>query len=124
MPLFITHVMTYNYLTPVDFSAPREPLYFDSTAGVCPACGLLEIAKYVPEAESYSYTMAAIKLLKATDEKFCNYSEGEDAIVMMGTERYPHNEQDFNGVHIPIIYGDFFFVEALYKLMGNEFLIW
>lgn len=121
---FITHVMTYNYLTPVDFSAPREPLYFDSTAGVCTACGLLEIAKCVPEAESYSYTMAAIKLLKATDEKFCNYSEGEDAIVMMGTERYPHNEQDFNGLHIPIIYGDFFFVEAIYKLMGNEFLIW
>lgn len=55
---------------------------------------------------------------------FGNYSEGEDAIVMMGTERYPHNEQDFNGLHIPIIYGDFFFVEALYKLMGNEFLIW
>lgn len=121
---FITHVMPYDYLTPVDFSGPREPLYYDSTAGVCTACGLLEIAKYVPEAESYSYTDAAIKILKATDEKFCNYDENEDALVLMGTERYPLNENDFNGLHIPIIYGDFFFVEALYKLKGNDFLIW
>ena len=70
------------------------------------------------------YTEAAINLLKATDEHFCNYSEEEDALVLMGTERYPHNEQEEKGVHIPIVYGDFFYVEALCKLKGVDFLIW
>lgn len=91
-------------------------------AGVCAACGMLEIAKYVPEKEAAMYTEAAINILKATDKDFCDYSEDSDAIVHYGTERYPH--ENMNGVHISIIYGDFFFVEALLKLKGNKFLIW
>ncbi len=92
--------------------------------GVCAACGMLEIAKYVSEEESRYYTEAAINILKACDKHFCDYKEDHDALVLMGTERYPHNEQEMKGVHIPIIYGDFFFVEALLKLKGNDFLIW
>lgn len=119
---FIANSAATGYKTLVDFCAPPEPVYYDSTAGVCTACGLLEIAKYVSESEAKMYTEAAINLLRATDEAFCNYSEDEDALVLMGTERYPL--QSMKGVHIPIIYGDFFFVEALCKLRGSEFLIW
>ena len=121
---FIEHVKETNYLPVVDFTAPKEPVYYDSTAGVCTVCGLLEIAKYVSEEESKYYTEAAINILKACDEHFCNYEENEDALVLMGTERYPHNEKEMKGLHIPIIYGDFFFVEALCKLKGREFFIW
>ncbi|MBR3761933.1 MAG: glycoside hydrolase family 88 protein [Lachnospiraceae bacterium] len=121
---FIEQVKKTNYLPLVDFCAPAEPVYYDSTAGVCTACGLLEIAKYVSEEESKYYTEAAINILKACDEHFCNYEENEDALVLMGTERYPHNENEMRGLHIPIIYGDFFFVEALCKLKGREFFIW
>ncbi len=121
---FIEHVKETNYLPVVDFSAPKEPIYYDSTAGVCTACGLLEIAKCVSEEERGYYAEAAINILKACDEHFCNYDESEDALVMMGSERYPHNETEKNGLHIPIIYGDFFFVEALTKLRGSDFFIW
>lgn len=121
---FIEHVKKTNYLPLVDFCAPEEPVYYDSTAGVCAACGMLETAKYVSEEERGYYTEAAISILKACDEHFCNYDEDNDALVLMGTERYPHNEQEMKGVHIPIIYGDFFFVEAILKLRGNDFLIW
>ena len=121
---FIEHVKETNYLPLVDFCAPAEPVYYDSTAGVCTACGLLEIAKYVSEEESKYYTEAAINILKACDEHFCNYEENEDALVLMGTERYPHDEKAMGGLHIPIIYGDFFFVEALCKLKGRDFFIW
>ncbi len=121
---FIEHVKETNYLPLVDFCAPAEPVYYDSTAGVCTACGLLEIAKYVSEEDAQRYTEAAINILKACDEHFCNYEENEDALVLMGTERYPHNEKEMKGLHIPIIYGDFFFVEALCKLKGREFFIW
>ena len=99
-------------------------MYYDSTAGLCTACGLLELAKYVSPTEAKMYTEAAIELLKATDANFCDYSENEDALVLMGTERYPTLEEYRRGVHIPIIYGDFFFVEALCKLRGMDFLIW
>ena len=121
---FIEQVKKTNYLPLVDFCAPAEPVYYDSTAGVCTACGLLEIAKYVSEAEAQRYTEAAINILKACDKHFCNYEENEDALVLMGTERYPHNENEMRGLHIPIIYGDFFFVEALCKLKGRAFFIW
>jgi len=119
---FIAQVEKTNYLPLVDFCAPAEPVYYDSTAGVCTACGLLEIAKYVSEEESAKYTQAAINILKACDENFCNYEEDEDALVLMGTERYPLTST--KGLHIPIIYGDFFFAEAMCKLKGREFFIW
>ena len=121
---FIEHCKKNNYLPVVDFTAPETPVYYDSTAGVCTACGLLEIAKYVSEEEAKYYTEEAINILKACDEHFCNYEEDEDALVLMGSERYPHTEAGRRGLHIPIIYGDFFFVEALCKLKGREFLIW
>ena len=85
---------------------------------------MLEIAKYATNEESIRYVEEAIHILKACDKHFCNYEDTEDAIVLMGSERYPHDEADLRGVHIPIIYGDFFFVEAMCKLKGREFLIW
>lgn len=121
---FIEHCKRTNYLPLVDFVAPETPVYYDSTAGVCAACGMLEIAKYVSEEEAKRYTEEAINILKACDEHFCNYEEDEDALVLMGTERYPHTDAGRRGLHIPIIYGDFFFVEALCKLKGREFFIW
>ena len=78
----------------------------------------------VSQEEGRRYTQEAINILKACDEHFCNYEENEDALVLMGTERYPHNENEMRGLHIPIIYGVFFFVEALCKLKGRDFLIW
>jgi len=121
---YIDHCKQTGYLSQVDFCAPAEPVYYDSTAGVCAACGMLEIAKYVPEEESRRYTQEAINILKATDEHFCNYEDNEDALVLMGAERYPHNEKGMRGLHKPLIFGDFFFVEAMMKLRGNEFFIW
>lgn len=121
---FIEHCKKTDYLPLVDFCAPETPVYYDSTAGVCAACGILEIAKYVSEEEGRKYTQEAINILKACDQHFCNYEEDEDALVLMGSERYPSQPDWINKVHLPIIYGDFFFVEALFKLKGNDFFIW
>ena len=121
---FIEHCKKTDYLPVIDFMAPETPVYYDSTAGVCAACGMLEIAKCVSKEEGKRYTEEAIHILKACDQHFCNYEEDEDALVLMGSERYPSLEEYKRGVHIPIIYGDFFFVEAMLKLKGNEFFIW
>ena len=120
---FIEHVKKSDYVPVIDFVSPEEPVYYDTTAGVCAVCGFLELAKLVDESEAEFYTDAAIKILKAT-ERFCVYDDSKDCLVTMGSERYPHDDYGFKGLHIPIIYGDFFFVEAFLKLRGNDFLIW
>jgi len=115
---FVANLVTDSYLPLVDFRSPEEPVFYDSTAGACAACGLIEIAKVVPEYEKKIYIDAAMKLLIALEKEFCDWSEQEDSILQNGKVAYGR------GIHMPIIYGDFFFVEAIYKLRGNDFLIW
>lgn len=109
-----------DYLPKVDFRSPDEPCIIDSTASALAACGLIEIAKNVPEFEKKIYINAAIKLLKALDENCANYDDAEDALILRGSHSY-HRE---NEREMPIVYGDFYFVEALLKLKGSDFLIW
>ncbi len=109
-----------DWLPRCDFRAPEEPVIYDSTAGACAACGLLEIAENVPENEKRLYYNAAVNILKAMDEKFCDWDAERDSILQCGTERY-HGEK---GRHIPIIYGDYFFIEAIYRLKGFNPVFW
>lgn len=107
-----------DYLPRCDFRSPETPVIYDSTAGAIAACGLLELAGAVGEYEKVMYRNAALKLLKALEGKFANWDCDNDQVVEMGTERYG------GGEHMPIIYGDYYFAEALYKLRGNKLLFW
>ena len=115
---FISSVAATDWLPLIDFRAPNEPVKYDSTAGAIAACGLIEIAKAVPENEKRLYLTAAINILKAMDKAWCNYGEEEDGILLFGSERYGDCE------HMHIIYGDYFFTEAILKLKGSDFLPW
>ena len=117
---FIAQTDQTGHVALVDFRAPKEPVYWDSTAAVCAACGLLEIAEHVDEYEKDFYVDAAVKMLKATDEKFCNWDPEYDSIVQMGSGSY-HTDHD---KHVPIIYGDYFFMEAVLRLLDKDILIW
>lgn len=117
---FIAQTDQTGHVALVDFRAPKEPVYWDSTAAVCAACGLLEIAEHVDEFEKQFYVEAAVKMLKATDEKFCNWDPEYDSIVQMGSGSY-HTDHD---KHVPIIYGDYFFMEAVLRLLDKDILIW
>ena len=64
------------------------------------------------------YITSAVKLLKAMEKAWCNWEENEDSILQMGSEQYK------SGRHKPIIYGDYFFTEAILKLKGFDFLPW
>lgn len=113
-----------DWLPRVDFRAPSQPVYYDSTAGACAACGLIEIARCVDEGEGGMYMNAAVNLLRAMEEKFIDYSSETDCMLKYGTVLYPKNEKQQKGVHISIIYGDFFYTEAVLKLLGSEFSPW
>jgi len=122
---FLEQCRKTDYLPLVDFGAPPEPVYYDSSAGTCVACALLEMAKRVSKEDACYYTQEAVKLLKACDEKCCNYDLDEDALVTMCGRRYPKSKEDAEiYVNKNIIFGDFFFVEAMCKLKGREFFIW
>ena len=112
---FIACASKTNWLTQCDFRQPLDEELYDTTAGACAACGLLEIADSVPESERALYFDAAFNILKAL-EKECDWTDKEDAILLKGTERYA----DKKGHHIPIIYGDYFFAEGIYRLMGYD----
>ncbi len=117
---FIAQTDRTGHVALVDFRAPEEPVYWDSTAAACAACGLLEVAEHVDKSEKRFYVEAAVKMLKATDEKFCNWDPKYDSIVQMGSGSY-HTTHD---KHVPIIYGDYFFIEAVLRLLGKDILLW
>lgn len=108
------------YIPLSDFRAPKEPVKFDTTAGNCAACGLLELAQQVPELERELYLRGAVKLLQAIEAKYANWNPDEDGLIGGGSGSY-FGKGDEN---TSIIYGDYFFTEAILRLMGKDFLIW
>ncbi len=116
---FMENVSLTGYVPLADFRAPKEPVYYDTTAGAAAACGLLEIACHADEFEKALYTENARKLIDAVDEKWCDYDPDTDGIVDGGSVSY-HNKKH----HEKIIYGDYFFTEAVLRLLGKDFLIW
>ena len=115
---FIANLENSDWKALCDFRSPEEPILYDSSAAAIAACGMIEIAKNVPEFEKDMYLKAAIKTLKALDESFCDYSEADDSIVLKGTVMYTA------GHHVPLVYADMFYAEAIIKLKGSQFLLW
>ena len=86
------------------------------------AAGLLELAKQVGEYERRLYTGAALRILKACEDKFCNWNPEVDSIVDGGTFFY--HDPDGSNTEVPIIYADYYFIEAILKLKDKELFIW
>ncbi|MBE6536830.1 MAG: glycosyl hydrolase family 88 [Ruminococcaceae bacterium] len=116
-----------DWLPRIDFRAPAEPVYYDSTAGAIAACGMIELAKRLPENEGGMYMNAAIKILRAMTEKFVDWNPENDHMLGYGSVRYPipgQYTEESAGVHVSIIYAEYFYTEAILKLLGAEFFPW
>lgn len=103
-----------------DFRAPTEPVKYDSGAGAVIACGLLELAEHLPELEQPLYRAAAVDILRACEERFADYDPNTDGVLGGGATMY-HDERLANAA---IIYNDYFYTEAVLRLLGKGFLIW
>ena len=75
----------------------------------------MSIAKAIQDEK---YFLAAINILKSTEEKWCDWSSDTDGLLLGSSDSYA------GGWHKNLIYGDFYFVEAILKLKQNNFLIW
>lgn len=106
-------------LIPVDFRQPADVTWEDSTAAAIAACGLIELAKLTEGRQSGLYLNAALKMLTALTEKSFNWNEDEDNLLTKCTAAYHDKKHEFS-----IIYGDYYFLEALMKLVGRELFIW
>ncbi len=118
----IANLAVNGWIPVVDYRSPAEPLKYDSTAGMITAAGLLELAKYVGELERPLYVKAAMNILRACEARFCDWEPERDAIVGGGTFYY-YDPQGKN-TEVPIIYGDYYFIEAIMKLRDSELFIW
>lgn len=116
---FIANIAADNWLPRVDFKAPGREI--DTTAGASAASAFLELAIYVNEEEKNLYISSALNILKALESKYCNWSDTEDSILQNGVEKY---KSDSEVVTKPIIYGDYYFAEAIYKLKGFKPMFW
>jgi len=115
---FISNIPDTGFI-PVDFCQPEDCSLEDSTASAIAACGLLEIAKVLGIEKGTKYKEAAIILLKALGEHRCNWDKESDNLLEKCTAAFHDKEHEFS-----IIYGDYYFIEAIWKLTGQEFFIW
>ncbi len=117
---FIANLALTDWLPLCDFQAPEKPLIYDASAGACAACGLLELAEQVGPYEKALYQKAAWNILKAMEQKFCCWDCDVDGILGHSSKAY-HDQKE---KETSIIYGDYFFTEAILRLAGKGFPIW
>ena len=114
---FIAHIRP-DGLTDCDFQQPPCEERIDNIAGAIAACALIELQRITGNGE---YKEAALRLLHGIDEHAADWSETNPGILTKCTAAY---HDDGAGRHINILYGDYFFVEALAKLKGTDPMLW
>ena len=105
-------------LTDCDFCQPADEVRIDNIAGACAACGLQELAK---QSGNAAYQTAAERLLDGLIDHCCDWTEASCGILTHCTASY---HDDGAGRHTNITYGDYFFVEAIARLLGTDPMLW
>ena len=99
----------------------------DSSAGVIAVCGMLEMAKRLPENEARYYIAAAKRILKAVmDMCAVESAQQSNGLLLHGTyaRKTPTNSCHNGGVDECNTWGDYFYMEALTRLTKNWELYW
>ncbi|MCX4328520.1 MAG: glycoside hydrolase family 88 protein [Lachnospiraceae bacterium] len=108
-----------NGIIPVDFCQDKELGWEDSSAAAIAACGMLEIETHVTEEEKGFFHKTAMKLLKTLEENRSNWDTDVDYIIENCSVAYHDDKHNF-----PMVYGDYYFTEAVFKLCGKELFLW
>ena len=106
-------------IIPVDFRQPEDVKWEDSCGACVIAGGLLELAKFLPEAEWEALAEPAFRILKAIADTRADWTGDCDAIVQGCSAAY-HADRH----HFTMVYADYYFLEALYKLAGADIHMW
>lgn len=110
-----------DYIPFWDFKVERgEDVPRDTSAAACAACGMLEIASHPGCANPEHYRMWAEKIIKAIYAKWWLTDPECQGLIGGGTFNCPAGK----GIHESLIYGDYFFTEAVMRLNGCQELFW
>ena len=113
---FIAHIRP-DGLTDCDFLQPKEPERLDNIAGAIAACGLIELSRATDDAACFS---AAERLVQGLADTL----DADPARCGLLTKCTASYHDDGAGVHTRIVYGDYFYVEAVMKLCGLDPMLW
>lgn len=117
---FFINNLREDYMAVWDFRASKETSYaMDSSAVACAASGILEIARFCEEDRDY-YIEIASKMLKSLGDNYGSWEDEQEGLITLGTVHLPANKN----INVPIIYGDYYYLEGLLKLEGKYDLIW
>ncbi|CAH0528785.1 glycoside hydrolase family 88 protein [Vibrio hippocampi] len=102
-----------------DFRAPRDAnTPRDTSAAACAASGLLLISELVEdETQKTHFFNVANRILKSLYDHYCTIGEDKQQGILTGGA---FNCPKGLGVNCSLIYGDYYFVEALSKLVANK----
>ena len=117
---FISNIALTDHIPLCDFRQPENPVFLDTSAGLCAACGLMELAAHVSEEEQGLYRKHAELIVKNTAEKYCCWDPEQDSIVRQCKVDYHSSGEK----QTDLIYADYFLLEAVLRLLEKDFIIW
>ena len=92
----------------------------DTSAAACAVCGLLEIAEHCEQHQKDMYYKNAVKILKSLTDNYAVLDTSKQEILEKGTGNVPQNDN----IEVGLIYGDYFYFEAVERLCGENNLFW
>ena len=101
-----------------DFDDPKIPnAPKDASAAAIAACGMLELAGLVDDAEKkQKYTEAAKVLIEKLSSAPYYSGDTNQALLLHSTGHHPRNSE----IDMPIVYADYYYMEALLRLKKLE----
>lgn len=108
-------------LTDCDFRQPESEDRIDNIAAACAACALIELSRIPEVGRAQEYMDAAERMLRALDTLCADYTDDTPGVLQKCTAAY---REDGAGTHINIVYGDYFYAEALAKLQNTDPMLW
>lgn len=99
----------------------------DSSSSAIAACGFLEMSRHLPEEEGAFYVSAAKKLLRSLIQGYqVTNSAVSNGQLLHGVyaKSTPYNTCKNSGVDECVIWGDYFFMEALTRLLNPDWNIY
>lgn len=99
----------------------------DSSSASIAACGMLEMAKYLDKEDGDYYTGIAKKLMKSLFDHYAvKDHSASNGLVLHGTysNRSPYNTCNHYGVDECVIWGDYFYMEAMTRLLKDWTPYW
>ena len=111
----------------LEFGDGNEYQPRDSSSASIAACGMLEMAKYLPSKEAAYYISIAKRLMKSVVDHYAVKDPSQsNGLVLHSTysNHSPYNTCNHYGVDECNIWGDYFYMEALTRLHKDWNIYW